>query len=170
MTLYHDVAGVQVDTVIPILNNTKGGLFDQKIRSFLDAIATTVRHRFRRLRSCTTRRSSMVSTSPTRAVTKSKSNLLTDCRDKRAYPFDRRTTKDPRESQKLTGILLWKMVCAVTAHHRYGESPGSGHFLNVMDVFEGGEASMISPWDLYFFSSADWMVRETEYTLNPELR
>ena len=40
MTLYHDVAGVQVDTVIPILNNTKGGLFDQKIRSFLDAIAT----------------------------------------------------------------------------------------------------------------------------------
>ena len=40
MTLYHDVAGVQVDTVIPILNNTKGGLFDQKIRSFRDAIAT----------------------------------------------------------------------------------------------------------------------------------
>ena len=40
MTLYHDVAGVQVATVIPILNNTKGGLFDQKIRSFLDAIAT----------------------------------------------------------------------------------------------------------------------------------
>ena len=40
MTLYHDVAGVQVDTVIPILNNTKGGLFDQKIRSFLDAIVT----------------------------------------------------------------------------------------------------------------------------------
>ncbi len=41
MTLYHDVAGVQVETVIPILqNSSKGGLFDQKIRSFLDAIAT----------------------------------------------------------------------------------------------------------------------------------
>ena len=40
MTLYHDVAGVQVDTVIPILNNTKGGLFDQKIGSFREAIAT----------------------------------------------------------------------------------------------------------------------------------
>ena len=41
MTLYHDVAGAQVDTVIPILQNTgKGGLFDKKIRSFLDAIKT----------------------------------------------------------------------------------------------------------------------------------
>ena len=41
MTLYHDVAGAQVDTVIPILQNTgKGGLFDKKIRSFLDAIRT----------------------------------------------------------------------------------------------------------------------------------
>ena len=41
MTLYHDVAGVQVETVIPILqNSSKGGLFDQKLRSFIDAIAT----------------------------------------------------------------------------------------------------------------------------------
>ena len=41
MTLYHDVAGAHVDTVIPILQNTgKGGLFDKKIRSFLDAIRT----------------------------------------------------------------------------------------------------------------------------------
>ena len=41
MTLYHDVAGAHVDTVIPILQNTgKGGLFDKKIRSFLDAIKT----------------------------------------------------------------------------------------------------------------------------------
>ncbi len=40
MTLYHDVAGAHVDTVIPILQNTgKGGLFDKKIRSFLDACA-----------------------------------------------------------------------------------------------------------------------------------
>ena len=41
MTLYHDVAGAQVETVIPILQNRgKGGLFDQKIRSFLDAVRT----------------------------------------------------------------------------------------------------------------------------------
>ena len=41
MTLSHDVAGAHVDTVIPILQNTgKGGLFDKKIRSFLDAIRT----------------------------------------------------------------------------------------------------------------------------------
>ena len=41
MTLYHDVAGAQTETVIPILQNTgKGGLFDKKIRSFLDAIRT----------------------------------------------------------------------------------------------------------------------------------
>ena len=41
MTLYHDVAGAHVDTVIPILQNTgKGGLFDKKIRSFLDAVKT----------------------------------------------------------------------------------------------------------------------------------
>ncbi len=39
MTLYHDVCGAQTETVIPILPNTgKGGLFDKKIRSFLDAI------------------------------------------------------------------------------------------------------------------------------------
>ena len=41
MTLYHDIAGQQFDTVIPILQNTgKGGLFDKKIRSFLDAVYT----------------------------------------------------------------------------------------------------------------------------------
>ncbi len=41
MTLYHDVCGAQTETVIPILPNTgKGGLFDKKIRSFLDAVKT----------------------------------------------------------------------------------------------------------------------------------
>ena len=44
MTIYHDVAGVQTQTEVPILSNDppfgpKGpGLFDKKIRSFLDAI------------------------------------------------------------------------------------------------------------------------------------
>ncbi|MDR2647511.1 MAG: Gfo/Idh/MocA family oxidoreductase [Oscillospiraceae bacterium] len=40
MTLYHDVAGERAETQIPILQNDpkKGGLFDQKIRSFLDAV------------------------------------------------------------------------------------------------------------------------------------
>ncbi|MGI6315745.1 MAG: Gfo/Idh/MocA family protein [Christensenellales bacterium] len=39
MTLYTDVAGEQVETVIPIIpNKGKMGLFDRKIRSFLDAI------------------------------------------------------------------------------------------------------------------------------------
>ena len=40
MTLYHDVAGQQTETVIPIIPNSQGwgGLFYQKIRSFLDAI------------------------------------------------------------------------------------------------------------------------------------
>ncbi len=41
MTLYHDVCGLQTETVLPILqNHGKGGLFDKKIRSFLDAIKT----------------------------------------------------------------------------------------------------------------------------------
>lgn len=41
MTLYHDVCGSQTETVIPILQNVgKGGLFDKKIRSFLDAVKT----------------------------------------------------------------------------------------------------------------------------------
>ncbi|MGN1410182.1 MAG: Gfo/Idh/MocA family protein [Eubacteriales bacterium] len=41
MTLYHDVCGAQTETVIPILQNVgKGGLFDKKIRSFLDAVKT----------------------------------------------------------------------------------------------------------------------------------
>ena len=38
MTFYHDVAGTQVETVIPILTSSKGSLFHKKIRSFLDAI------------------------------------------------------------------------------------------------------------------------------------
>ncbi len=41
MKIYHDVAGTQVETVIPILQNPgKMGLFDRKIRSFLDACKT----------------------------------------------------------------------------------------------------------------------------------
>lgn len=36
MTLYHEVAGVQVETVIPVLK-TAEPLFNQKIRTFLDA-------------------------------------------------------------------------------------------------------------------------------------
>ena len=43
MTIYHDVAGVQCQTTIPILSNGSGefsGLFDKKVRSFLDAILT----------------------------------------------------------------------------------------------------------------------------------
>jgi len=44
MTIYHDVAGVPTETVIPVLSNdspfggVKATLFDKKIRSFLDAI------------------------------------------------------------------------------------------------------------------------------------
>jgi predicted dehydrogenase len=34
--VYHECAGLQVETEIPVLE-TKVGLFDQKIRSFLDA-------------------------------------------------------------------------------------------------------------------------------------
>lgn len=37
MTIYHDVAGSQVETVIPIIKSDKD-LFDMKIRSFLDAV------------------------------------------------------------------------------------------------------------------------------------
>ncbi|MDW7657272.1 MAG: Gfo/Idh/MocA family oxidoreductase [Bacillota bacterium] len=40
MKLYHDVAGKQVETVIPIIENKGPGLFDKKIRSFLDATLT----------------------------------------------------------------------------------------------------------------------------------
>jgi len=38
LVIYHDVAGKQVETVIPVQQNRGPGLFDQKIRSFLDAI------------------------------------------------------------------------------------------------------------------------------------
>ena len=40
MTLYHDIAGMQFDTVIPILQNHGKGLFEKKVRSFIDAIYT----------------------------------------------------------------------------------------------------------------------------------
>ena len=40
MTIYHDVAGQRVETVLPIIENRGMGLFDRKIRSFLDAIKT----------------------------------------------------------------------------------------------------------------------------------
>ena len=38
MTSYHDVAGTQCQTTIPIQENRGPGLFDKKIRSFLDAV------------------------------------------------------------------------------------------------------------------------------------
>ena len=38
MTLYHDVAGEQVQTVLPVIESKGPGLFDRKIRSFLDAV------------------------------------------------------------------------------------------------------------------------------------
>ncbi len=38
MKLYTDVAGAQTETVIPIIPMSEPGLFDRKIRSFLDAI------------------------------------------------------------------------------------------------------------------------------------
>lgn len=37
MTIYHDVAGKQVETVIPVIEDDGDSLFDRKIRSFLDA-------------------------------------------------------------------------------------------------------------------------------------
>jgi len=40
MTLYTDIAGSQVETKFPLIENDWGGLFYQKIRSFLDAIHT----------------------------------------------------------------------------------------------------------------------------------
>ena len=39
MTIYHDVAGEQVQTVVPLIENSGKGLFYKKCRSFLDAIA-----------------------------------------------------------------------------------------------------------------------------------
>lgn len=38
MTLYHDVAGSQVETTIPLIPHRGPGLFDIKIRGFLDAV------------------------------------------------------------------------------------------------------------------------------------
>lgn len=40
MTLYTDIAGSQVETKFPLIENDWGGLFYKKIRSFLDAIHT----------------------------------------------------------------------------------------------------------------------------------
>ena len=40
MTLYTDVAGSRVETIIPIIENKGPGLFDKKVRSFLDAVKT----------------------------------------------------------------------------------------------------------------------------------
>lgn len=39
MKIYHDVAGEQVETVVPLLENKGEGLFYKKCRAFLDAIA-----------------------------------------------------------------------------------------------------------------------------------
>lgn len=38
MTIYHEVAGEQVETKIPVLENKGLDLFAKKIRSFLDAL------------------------------------------------------------------------------------------------------------------------------------
>jgi predicted dehydrogenase len=40
MTVYHDLAGKQVETQIPLCDNDDQGLFYKKIRSFLDAVKT----------------------------------------------------------------------------------------------------------------------------------
>ena len=38
MTIYHEVCGQQTQTVVPIIENkSKVGLFEKKIRTFLDA-------------------------------------------------------------------------------------------------------------------------------------
>lgn len=38
MKIYHEVGGLQVETVVPIINDHGPSLFDRKIRSFLDAV------------------------------------------------------------------------------------------------------------------------------------
>ena len=38
MTIYHEVCGSQVETVVPVLPSPKEGLFALKIRSFMDAV------------------------------------------------------------------------------------------------------------------------------------
>ena len=38
MKIYHEVAGECVETVVPVIEGDFGNLFDQKIRSFLDAV------------------------------------------------------------------------------------------------------------------------------------
>ena len=40
MKLYHEVAGEQVETVVPVIPSKGPGLFDRKIRTFLDAVKT----------------------------------------------------------------------------------------------------------------------------------
>ena len=39
MTIYHDVAGERVETIVPLIENRGKGLFYKKCRSFLEAIA-----------------------------------------------------------------------------------------------------------------------------------
>ncbi|MBR6531007.1 MAG: Gfo/Idh/MocA family oxidoreductase [Clostridia bacterium] len=39
MTIYHDVAGEQVETIVPLIENKGKGLFYKKCRSFLEALA-----------------------------------------------------------------------------------------------------------------------------------
>jgi len=38
MTIYHDLAGVQMEEKVPILKDDGKGLFYKKVRSFLDAV------------------------------------------------------------------------------------------------------------------------------------
>ncbi len=38
MTIYHDIAGVQMETKVPLLKSDFSDLFNKKIRSFLDAV------------------------------------------------------------------------------------------------------------------------------------
>ena len=38
LVIYHEVAGDQVETVIPMKENSGGSNFDKKIRSFIDAV------------------------------------------------------------------------------------------------------------------------------------
>ena len=38
MTLYHDLAGERAQTTVPIIENKGAGLFEKKIRSFVDAV------------------------------------------------------------------------------------------------------------------------------------
>ena len=73
MTIYHDVAGAQTQTTIPVIESKGPGLFDRKIRSFLDAVKNARPRPFPPARSCTTRPSSTTSSSPRSWATRSRS-------------------------------------------------------------------------------------------------